>query len=177
MEKVLQNESTNLLKITPKKNAKVKMRDIGLWVSEETLRLMPYGFDFEDNKFGFAPYEIAESNVNDFAELITDNFMKELGFKNGVKGYWYIRWILSKMLVDNNWSNEARNSIINVMYEDTAKEFNTTNNRAERAIRHSIETAFINNEEGFKDIGITFKPKNSEFMSTAYDYIRLKVKL
>ena len=65
------------------------------------------------------------------------------------------------------------------MYPEVANEFNSTPSRVERAIRHSIEVAFIRGNQ--KSISRVFsfrdnrrKPTNGEFIAMVADKIKLK---
>lgn len=65
------------------------------------------------------------------------------------------------------------------LYEILAEEFNTKPGRVERAIRHSLETAwnYINSDISYKYFGnsifaITGKPTNSQFIATILNFIK-----
>lgn len=70
--------------------------------------------------------------------------------------------------------------ITTVLYPSVAKEFNTTSSRAERAIRHAIETGWTKANVDFTielfgysvDINKA-KPTNGQFICTVADYILL----
>lgn len=110
-----------------------------------------------------------------YKEFITC-IIKDLGITANKKGYYYIRYAVELMINDITLIEK----ITTVIYSSVAKEFNTTPSRAERAIRHSIETGWnkANLDLSSKLFGYTVsqnkgKPTNSEFICTVADYILL----
>ncbi len=101
----------------------------------------------------------------------------ELGVPAHIKGYQYIRTAIM-MVVENM---DLLNYITKQLYPSIAKQYSTTPSRVERAIRHSIEVAWIRGKpETMNDIfGYTVhtgkgKPTNSEFIAMVADRIRLQ---
>lgn len=66
--------------------------------------------------------------------------LKELGVPAGLLGHKYIISALHTI----NVKPSALYEMTRVLYPAVAKEHNTTSSRAERAIRHAVETAFTN---------------------------------
>lgn len=120
----------------------------------------------------FLPFFAAEEtyDTNQLHQLILS-----IGVPPNVYGYSYI--IRSLELILGN--PEYMHYITKGLYIDVAKEFHATPARVERAIRHAINTAWINhgNDDFICDI---FKncirpnrkvPSNSVFLSRIYYYI------
>jgi len=108
--------------------------------------------------------------------IIVTRMIHEIGIPAHIKGYLYLRTAIL-MSVDNM---DLLNAVTKQLYPDIAKEYNTTDTRVERAIRHAIEVAW---ERGNLDMihelfGYTVqadkgKPTNSEFIALVADKIRL----
>ena len=116
---------------------------------------------------------IPTNEAYDLAQL--HKLLLAIGVPPNIYGYSYI--IRSIELIISN--PEYMHYITKGLYIDVAKEFHATPSRVERAIRHAINTAWINNydEEFMKTI---FKncirpnkkvPSNSVFLSRLYYYI------
>lgn len=111
--------------------------------------------------------------MKDYKEVITST-IKELGIPANLLGYHYIRYAVELMIYDISLIN----SITKVVYPMVAKKFNTTALRAERAIRHAIETGWDRANEditmrlfGYSVSAHKGNPKNAEFIATVADYI------
>lgn len=108
--------------------------------------------------------------------LLVTQMMHEIGVPAHIKGYLYLRTAII-MSVENM---DVLNAVTKQLYPDIAREYNTTDTRVERAIRHAIEVAW---ERGNIDMihdlfGYTIqadkgKPTNSEFIALMADRIRL----
>ncbi len=110
-------------------------------------------------------------------ESIVTGFIHELGVPAHIKGYQYVRTAII-MVVENM---DRINYITKVLYPAIAEKYNTTASRVERAIRHSIEVAWVRGKtETMEEIfGYTVhtgkgKPTNSEFIAMVADRIRLE---
>ena len=108
-----------------------------------------------------------------YEEVIT-KVIKNLGIPASVMGYRYVRYAIELIACDMNLIG----AIVKEVYPRVAKEFNTTASRAERAIRHAIETGWDRADADFKlklfgySIGVNkAKPTNSEFMATVADFV------
>ena len=119
------------------------------------------------------------SEVSDEARLesIVTGFIHELGVPAHIKGYQYVRTAIM-MVVENM---DRINYITKVLYPAIAEKYKTTSSRVERAIRHSIEIAWVRGKaETMNEIfGYTVhtgkgKPTNSEFIAMVADRIRLQ---
>ena len=75
-------------------------------------------------------------------------------------------------------------AITKVLYPTIAKEFDTTPNRVERAIRHAIEIGwnrgnieFMERIFGYTVSVVNGKPTNSEFIATIVDCLKMKTEI
>lgn len=99
-----------------------------------------------------------------------------------ISGFDYLRTAI--IFSANN--PEAKKAITKELYPEVAKRHNTTAPRAERSIRHAIETAWCRGgRESLLDylfyeieLGDNSgrKPTNSEFIAAIADHLRLKIK-
>lgn len=122
-------------------------------------------------------FQISNSK-NDLEAYVTE-CIHELGVPAHIKGYHYIRTAIM-MVVENM---DLLNYITKQLYPSIAKQYQTTPSRVERAIRHSIEVAWIRGkQETINEIfGYTVhtgkgKPTNSEFIAMVADKIRIERK-
>lgn len=106
--------------------------------------------------------------------LTITNTLKELGVPASLLGYHYLRYAIDLMANDMSLVNK----ITKQLYPEVAKQFKTTISRAERAMRHAIETGWNrgNNDLQCKLFSYTVdakkgKPTNGEFIATVADYI------
>ena len=127
------------------------------------------------NSFTSAPTVVSDTDL----ETVVTNFLHELGVPAHIKGYQYMRYAI--MLVVEN--QDLLNFITKQLYPDIAKKFATTSSRVERAIRHSIEVAWVRGRQSVINevFGYTIreskgKPTNSEFIAMVADRIRLQMK-
>ncbi len=105
------------------------------------------------------------------------SIIKELGIPANVRGFHYVRYAIALMVQDIT----IMNAFVKNVYKAVAKEFNTTPLRAERAIRHAIETGwdranaeFANKLFGYSVDKNKGRPTNSEFVVTVADYILME---
>jgi two-component system response regulator (stage 0 sporulation protein A) len=123
--------------------------------------------------------DMVVSNGKDQKDLnvLVTQMIHEIGVPAHIKGYLYLRTAIL-MAVENM---DVLNAVTKQLYPDIAKEYDTTDTRVERAIRHAIEVAW---ERGNIDMihelfGYTIqadkgKPTNSEFIALVADKIRLE---
>lgn len=111
--------------------------------------------------------------MKEYTKVIT-NSIKELGIPANLQGYHYIRYAIELMINDIT----LMNAITKTLYPTVAKQFNTTPRKAERSIRHAIETGWDRANIDFADelFGYSVnankgRPTNSEFIVTVADYI------
>lgn len=105
--------------------------------------------------------------------LVIANILKELGVPASLQGYRYIICAVDLLVEDI-----SRIDSILGLYDKVAEKCNTTRSKAERSIRHAIETGWIrgNTKLERKLFGYTVdynkgKPTNGEFLGTVADYI------
>lgn len=108
-------------------------------------------------------------------QIITRH-LKGLGVPANLSGYSYLQYAIE--LVKNDFS--YLRAITKRLYPAVAKEFNTTASRAERCIRHAIETGWNRGNIEFQNklFGYTVDsnkgiPTNSEFIATVADYLSI----
>ncbi len=113
-------------------------------------------------------------------EILVTNVIHDVGIPAHIKGYRYLRYAILLAVQDM----DILNSITKQLYPEIAKEFQTTADRVERAIRHAIIVAW---ERGMPEqmqeyFGYALKqgsgkPTNSEFIAMIADKIRLESKI
>ena len=108
-------------------------------------------------------------------QIIT--MLRKLGVPANLLGYEYLKTAIELCLADKS----AINRMTKQLYPAVAKHHGTTASRAERAIRHAIETAFDKGDTAvLQDIfGYTIsssrgKPTNGEFIATVVEELRLE---
>ena len=113
--------------------------------------------------------------VRDLEQDVTD-MIHEIGVPAHIKGYQYLREAIMMSVEDQTMIS----SITKILYPTSAKRFQTTPSRVERAIRHAIEVAWSRGRMETLDalFGYTVdtgkgKPTNSEFIALIADRIRL----
>ena len=120
---------------------------------------------------------VSQRNRNKDMNVLITQMIHEIGVPAHIKGYLYLRTAIL-MAVENM---DVLNAVTKQLYPDIAAQYNTTDTRVERAIRHAIEVAW---ERGNIDMihelfGYTIqadkgKPTNSEFIALVADKIRLE---
>ena len=110
-------------------------------------------------------------------EVEVTKVIRGIGIPANLQGYEYLRYAIMLAVEDS----EAVGSITKTIYPAIAGKYQTTPSRAERSIRHAIETAYDRgNISVLEDIfGTTIsamkgKATNSEFIALIADDIRLK---
>ena len=101
--------------------------------------------------------------------------LKNLGIRQELAGYRYSKYAIEMILKDES----VLNNITKTLYPEVAKIFKTKWICVERAIRHSIESAFdYADPDMIQEIfGTTLylhkdKPTNSHFLATAAELVR-----
>lgn len=95
-----------------------------------------------------------------------------LGFEAHLKGYTYLRTIIS-MIAEKN---ELHSQPIMYLYKLIARYYGVNERSVERAIRCAIESAYDRNTERFHEIfKFPYKPRNYEFIAAMAEYIRLSL--
>lgn len=120
---------------------------------------------------------VQQGSYNRDMNMMITHIIHEIGVPAHIKGYLYLRTAIL-MAVENM---DVLNAVTKQLYPDIAAQYNTTDTRVERAIRHAIEVAW---ERGNIDMihelfGYTIqadkgKPTNSEFIALVADKIRLE---
>lgn len=119
---------------------------------------------------------VKQRNKEKDLNILVTKMLHEIGVPAHIKGYLYLRTAILMSVEDM----DVLNAVTKQLYPDIAKEYDTTDTRVERAIRHAIEVAW---ERGNIDMihdlfGYTIqadkgKPTNSEFIALMADRIRL----
>lgn len=112
-------------------------------------------------------------------ELVVTNLIRKLGISPHLKGYIYLRTAL--MLTVTN--KEMRDGITKNLYPEIARLHDTTPQRVERAIRHSVTTVYARGQEQymsevfsrFLPAGRSY-PTNHELVSVLTDYVLMQMK-
>lgn len=100
------------------------------------------------------------------------SIIHNFGIPSHIKGYMYLREAISKVYADSSHLT----TITKTLYPEIATNFKTSPSRVERAIRHSIETAWSRgNKESMSELlghetaNVDKKPHNSEFIALVVD--------
>ena len=110
-------------------------------------------------------------------ESVISGLMLELGIPAHLKGYQYLRKAIGMCVEDM----ELIGSVTKLLYPDLAKQYMTTDQKIERAIRNAIEVSWERgNGELFEklfgysnNVGHN-RPTNSEYIASVADYVRLE---
>ena len=120
-----------------------------------------------------------ESNtlVRPETEQVISGLMLELGIPAHLKGYQYLRTAIIMCVEDM----ELIGSVTKLLYPDLARQYLTTDQKIERAIRNAIQVSWERgNGELFKKLfgysnGVEHsRPTNSEYIASVADYVRLE---
>lgn len=112
------------------------------------------------------------SGAADTKRMIT-KLLHDIGITPNLKGFRYLRSAVTMVLEDE----AVIEAVTKIIYPEIAKEYKTTPVRAERAIRHAIETAWErDNGENIKRVfklpASTKRPTNSEFIGLSSEYLK-----
>lgn len=124
-------------------------------------------------------YNNNEVKVNeDDLERKIFKFQTQLGIRSNIKGYNYIKTAITLAYNDST----ILESVTKRLYPDIAKIYNTTASRVERAIRHAIETAWMNGNVdvindifGYSVCADKAKPTNSEFIAHVVNAMQMNL--
>lgn len=121
---------------------------------------------------------IAEKKGTVEMERYVSEFMLELGIPAHLRGYYYLREAVLLSAADM----ELVGSVTKLLYPVIAKEYKTTLQRVERAIRNAIEVSWERGnpdvfEElfGFSRLTGSARPTNSEYIARIADKVRMDV--
>lgn len=103
--------------------------------------------------------------------------LRDLGIPANLLGYEYLKSAIRLCLEDRTYIN----FITKRLYPEVAKQYDTTPNRAERAIRHAIEAAWNRGDPdrlehyfGWTVSSKRSKPTNGEFIATVVEQLRME---
>lgn len=120
-----------------------------------------------------------EEYMKEHLETDITKMLHELGIPAHIKGYQYLRDVISMVVRDR----EMMEAVTKILYPEIAKKNYTSSSRVERAIRHAIEVAWGRGSLEVIDelFGYTIstgkgKPTNSEFIALIADKICLDYK-
>ena len=124
-------------------------------------------------------YNNNEVKVNeDDLERRIFKFQTQLGIRSNIKGYNYIKTAITLAYNDST----ILESVTKRLYPDIAKIYNTTASRVERAIRHALETAWMNRNVdvindifGYSVCADKAKPTNSEFIAHVVNAMQMNL--
>lgn len=110
-------------------------------------------------------------------EKEVSKLLRDLGIPANIRGYHYIRTAICLASKDP----EILHFITKDLYPAIAKEYETTANRVERAIRHAIEKSMTQGYEKMLEEIFSYsysskkgKPTNAEYIATLVDYLNIK---
>lgn len=114
----------------------------------------------------------------DLEKMVT-KIMLDMGVPAHLKGYYYLR----QAIMISGRDMEVVGSVTKLLYPMIAKQYRTTNQKVERAIRNAIEISWERgNMESFEEVfgysldsGNT-RPTNSEYIARIADKIRMDVR-
>lgn len=124
-----------------------------------------------------AEQKVKNEKETNLTARITRLFL-QMGMPTNIKGYRYCIKAVEKAYKDRKYVE----SITKELYQEIAKEMQTTNSRVERAMRHAVECVW-NHGEGMDIIEEVFgntvssmrgKPTNSQFVATVAEYLKLQ---
>ena len=130
-------------------------------------------FDKGIDYFVVKPYDV-NTIVNRVKRIIGENSLIQLGIPASLKGYRYVATGIKRATEDQG----VLEGVTKILYPDIAKEYDSTPQRVEKAIRHAIEVAWNKNSDS--DLKNKFcvnldkgrkRPTNSEFIATMSQYI------
>lgn len=113
-------------------------------------------------------------------EVVSERRIAEVLISIGVPahllGYRYLKYVVAEAYTDY----KLLDSVTKELYPRVAIQFNTTSERAERAIRHAIEVAWMRGDPEVQHKVFKFsldpdkgKPTNSEFIAAVVENLRL----
>ena len=145
---------------------------------KESINVLQMLIEKEDTCTRKVP-EVTSSKNDSIPKEIDEKMVKKLLKKMGVphiKGYYYICYAV--VLLSKNKGMKISLGL----YPETAKKFDTTGSRVERAIRHAVERTFETGDyevldEVFGNAARADKGKvtNSEFLHTCVEYLEEKL--
>lgn len=114
-----------------------------------------------------------------YKEKYVTKIMMDLGVPAHLKGYHYLRAAI--LLSENDM--EIVSSVTKLLYPEIAKQFHTTDQKVERAIRNAIEVSWMRGntdmiEElfGYSANHGKSRPTNSEYIARLADKVHLDFK-
>lgn len=116
--------------------------------------------DFMNLLDGKMPVEIKQNSKPGSIEESVTQYLLSKGLKRGIKGFEFARTAIIHLIDDKGLKPMLGDDGV---YGFVAKQYQTTESKVERAIRHSLEVAYKTN-----------KPANSEFLFSAADDLRLQ---
>ena len=108
-------------------------------------------------------------------EIKVVNLLTTLAIKPNLKGYDYLKHIMTRCALDAKYHHR---SMTKVIYPECAREFDTTPSRVERAVRHALERSFEDVPERYFQIfkrDLNEQPTNSEFISMMSQHLHQPV--
>jgi two-component system response regulator (stage 0 sporulation protein A) len=112
-------------------------------------------------------------------EIYVTEIMLDIGVPAHLKGYYYLR----DAIIMAEKEPEVVTSVTKLMYPVIAKQYKTTDQKVERAIRNAIEISWTrgNTQTFSKLFGYSVqdgrnRPTNSEYIARVADQVRLDIK-
>lgn len=121
---------------------------------------------------------VAEKNVRAQTEVYVSDYMLELGIPAHLRGYYYLREAILLSAEDM----ELVGSVTKLLYPSIAKNFHTSVQRVERAIRNAIEVSWERGNSsvfeelfGYSQRTGAQRPTNSEYIARIADKVRMEL--
>jgi two-component system response regulator (stage 0 sporulation protein A) len=116
-------------------------------------------------------------NIENMQTVQITNALHEVGIPANILGYDYLKQAIGLVLSDKTYLR----AVTKRLYPTIAEKNGTTSPRAERAMRHAIETGWsrgdvntLNSYFGYTIHSVRGKPTNSEFIAMMAEAIELK---
>lgn len=127
---------------------------------------------------GYKSMEMDSMEDAQLVKCVTD-VMLDIGVPAHLKGYHYLR----AAIIMSEKDMEVVGSVTKLLYPEIAKQFQTTEQKVERAIRNAIEVSWTRgNAETFEELfGYSVqtgqgRPTNSEYIAQIADRISLRLR-
>ena len=126
---------------------------------------------FEDLSIGYQMGKFAVVEDEEVERRIVD-ILDLFAFKQNTKGYNYIKYILKRCFEDENY---YKKDLVDVIYPECAKKFNTTGLRVEQSMVRAIDLSFNTVPEIYSQL-LNYRakkgPKNLLFLYLMAEYIK-----
>lgn len=128
--------------------------------------------EYANEGFTRVSFNSEEADVN-FVGASATKLLHDVGITPNLKGFRYLRTAIGMVIKDET----IIEAVTKILYPEIAKIYKTTSVRAERAIRHAIESSWAKDDGRlmkrlFKLPENSKRPTNSEFIGLAAEYLK-----